>query len=124
MPSPPTQCTECVRRNLRFESSYTSPSPPSQKLFLFAHSFFSKDVKFVNTEEANSALVDVRDDNSSTDWVLFGHAASGKDVIKVVGKGSGGFDEMEQHFQDEDIVYGVLRVVVEDEGESDYKTKK
>jgi len=68
--------------------------------------------------------VDVRDDSSETDWVLFGHAASGKDVIKVVGKGSGGFDEMEQHFQDEDIVYGVLRVVVEDEGESDYKTKK
>ena len=31
---------------------------------------------------------------------------------------------MEQHFTDEDVVYGVLGVVVEDEGESDYKTKK
>jgi len=82
------------------------------------------EVKFVNAEEANAALIDVRNDSSETDWVLFGHSDTGRDVIRVVGSGSGGLAEMEQHFTDEDVVYGVLGVIVEDEGESDYKTKK
>jgi len=83
------------------------------------------DVKFESVEEANAALIDVRNDSSPTDWVLFGHSPAGKDVIKVIGTGDGGLTEMEKHFLDDDIVYGVLGVVVEDEGEaSDYKTKK
>jgi len=82
------------------------------------------DVKFVNAEEANSALQDVRNDSTATDWVLFGHSDTGRDVIRVVGSGSGGLAEMEQHFSDEDVVYGVLGIIVEDGGESDYSTRK
>jgi len=82
------------------------------------------DVKFVNAEDANAALQDVRNDASATDWVLFGHSNTGKDIICLLGTGSGGLSEMEQHFTDDDIVYGVLGVVVEDGGESDYSTRK
>jgi len=83
------------------------------------------DVKFVNAEEANAAIQDVRNEDTPTDWVLFGHSETGRDIIKVIGSGSGGLDEMEQHFTDEDVVYGVLSVVVADEdGGSEYKTRK
>jgi hypothetical protein len=79
-------------------------------------------LSFVNADEANGLLADVRNDNTPTNWVLFGH--EGKS-LKVLGSGSGGYAELEGFFQDEEIVYGVLGLQVADEdGGSEYKTTK
>jgi hypothetical protein len=79
-------------------------------------------LSFVNADEANGLLADVRNDGTPTNWVLFGH--EGKS-LKVLGSGSGGYAELEGFFQDEEIVYGVLGLEVADEdGGSEYKTTK
>ncbi len=42
------------------------------------------EVDFVNADEANTLLQDVRNDSTPTNWVLFGHEGS-KNVLKVSG---------------------------------------
>jgi len=79
-------------------------------------------LNFVDIDEANRQLEDVRNDKTSTNWVLFGH--EGK-LLKVLGSGNGGYSELEGYFKDEEIIYGVLGLQVADEdGGSEYKTTK
>lgn len=49
-------------------------------------------LNFVDIDEANRQLEDVRNDKTSTNWVLFGH--EGK-LLKVLGSGNGGYSELE-----------------------------
>jgi hypothetical protein len=80
-----------------------------------------------NEEEARAVLVDLRNDNTKTSWVVFGHKADERDTLLVLAKGEGDLSEMKQYFKDSDVVYAVYRVIVKDkstDGDEDYDARK
>lgn len=60
-------------------------------------------------DEVKVALADVRNDATETNWALFGY--SDKNKICLVGTGTGGVDEMSQHLDPKQVMYGVARIV-------------
>merc|ERR1711991_326966 len=65
-------------------------------------------------EALAEAYNDVRNDKSDTDWVLCGYTDDGKS-LEIRGSGSGGLDEMKEHFVEDQCMYGYLRVTSGDE---------
>merc|ERR1711964_622413 len=74
---------------------------------------FSKMVD-VSDEAITEAYHSVRDDNTAVDWFLAGYSDDGR-ALRLVGSGEGGLDEMGGHFEDDQPMYGYLRVTVGDE---------
>lgn len=63
---------------------------------------------FENEDDVKSALKEVRDDHSETNWALVGY----KDVktLALFGKGSGGVDELAGKLDDDQVFYALFRV--------------
>lgn len=50
------------------------------------------EVDFADPEAAHANLQDLRKDDTETNWLMFGHEGN-KNTLKVVGYGSGGWEE-------------------------------
>jgi len=66
-------------------------------------------IKFVDKEAVKADIQDVRNDATSTDWVLVGYEGGKGNTIISLGKGSGGLSELLDVVQDNIVAYGLLR---------------
>jgi ssRNA-specific RNase YbeY (16S rRNA maturation enzyme) len=70
----------------------------------------STDLVFADEATATAALKDVRSNDTPTNWVLFTYSESGKNTLDLVGKGSGGVEELKSHLNEAKMAYGLVRV--------------
>jgi ssRNA-specific RNase YbeY (16S rRNA maturation enzyme) len=70
----------------------------------------STDLVFADEASATAALKDVRSNDTPTNWVLFTYSESGKNTLELVGKGSGGVEELKSHLDEAKMFYGLVRV--------------
>lgn len=57
-------------------------------------------VSFVNVNEIKNAIADVRNDRTSTNWVLVGYTGENTNDVHLVGKGDGGIPEIIDQLHD------------------------
>lgn len=69
----------------------------------------SDSIDFVDANEGKSVLASVRSDSDDTQWCLFAYENDKSSKIVLVGKGTGGVDEMKEHFQANMVGYGLVR---------------
>lgn len=70
----------------------------------------STEVDIRDESSLNGALLDVRSDESSTNWMLAGHWEGNPNVIYYKAKGTGGANEMIGALQDGEVMYGLVRL--------------
>ncbi|XP_068735168.1 uncharacterized protein [Montipora capricornis] len=56
------------------------------------------------------AMMDVRSDESSTNWMLAAHWEGNPNIIYCKGKGSEGANEMTSHLEDSEVMYALVRL--------------
>lgn len=66
-------------------------------------------IGFVDEQEGKNALLDVRSDSTDTNWCLFSYEGPKSNKITLVGKGSGGADQLAEHLKDDMVGYGLVR---------------
>jgi len=66
-------------------------------------------IKFVDEEGLKADIKDVRNDSTSTDWVLVGYEGKKGNTMVSLGKGSGGVEEMISLLEDDMVGYGLVR---------------
>eukprot|EP01096_Ripella_sp_DP13-Kostka_P016558 TRINITY_DN810_c1_g1_i1.p1 TRINITY_DN810_c1_g1~~TRINITY_DN810_c1_g1_i1.p1 ORF type:complete len:363 (-),score=175.23 TRINITY_DN810_c1_g1_i1:73-1161(-) len=69
------------------------------------------DIQFVDREQSNAVLADVRNDNTETDWALWAYQEPSANILELRGSGTGGLEELKQHLTPPDRMYGFFRVV-------------
>lgn len=70
----------------------------------------STEVAIQDEDSFKQAMADVRSDENSTTWALFGHWDGNPNVICLVGTGCGGPEEMLDSISDEQYMYGLVRL--------------
>jgi hypothetical protein len=70
----------------------------------------STDLVFANEAEASGAISDLRNNNTSTNWVLFSYSDTQKNTLVLTGSGSGGVDELKPKLDLSKVSYGLVRV--------------
>jgi hypothetical protein len=68
-------------------------------------------VQFVGIDEIKSAIADVRDDRTSTNWALLSYEGENTNNVVLLGKGEGGPNELIDQLQDNNVGYGLVRLV-------------
>ena len=69
------------------------------------------ELNFEDEEAARAVLADVRSDASPTNWAILTYNAPSKSkTLKVLGSGSGGFDEFLAALQDDLVCYSLVRL--------------
>eukprot|EP01102_Stenamoeba_stenopodia_P012614 TRINITY_DN4006_c0_g1_i1.p1 TRINITY_DN4006_c0_g1~~TRINITY_DN4006_c0_g1_i1.p1 ORF type:complete len:672 (+),score=214.46 TRINITY_DN4006_c0_g1_i1:55-2016(+) len=71
---------------------------------------------FVDEAAAKAAYEDLRNDKSSTNWVIVGYAEGNTEQVNVLEKGEGEFDALYAKLKDDEVVYATLGLNVIDEG--------
>jgi len=66
---------------------------------------------FVGLDEIKDAIADVRNDKTSTNWVLLSYQGENTNNVVLVGKGDGGANELIGNLQDDNVGYGIVRLV-------------
>jgi len=70
----------------------------------------STELSFADEAQAKESINDVRSNESATNWVLFTYSEKSKNKIELVGKGTGGIEELKAHLNDSKMFYGLVRV--------------
>jgi len=70
----------------------------------------STDLVFANEAQAHEAIADLRNNNTSTDFVLFTYSDTQKNTLNLISKGSGGIEELKKHLDLAKASYGLVRV--------------
>jgi len=65
---------------------------------------------FQNWQPIADALADVRNDNTSTDWMLAGFAGNRVETLEYVASGEGCVSELKNHLKDDQAMYGLVRI--------------
>jgi len=68
-------------------------------------------LKWVNLEEIKEAIQDVRNDRTSTNWVLLTYQGENTNDVVLLGKGDGGIHELISQLREEIVGYGLVRLV-------------
>lgn len=66
-------------------------------------------IGFVDQQQAKDALLDVRSDQTETNWCLFNYEDPKSSKIILAGRGSGGLDQLKEHLKSDQVAYGLLR---------------
>lgn len=70
------------------------------------------ELNFENEDEIRKALADVHSDSNDNNWVIITYNAPTKSkTLKLAGIGSGGFDEFVTHLNDNEVGYGLVRLI-------------
>lgn len=69
----------------------------------------SSGVRFADEQEVRAALQDVRSDTTDTNWALVTYDAPQSNTLVLLGKGSGGSEELIEHLKDDIVAYGLVR---------------
>lgn len=70
----------------------------------------STELAFADEAQCKGTIADVRNNETSTNWVLFTYSDSSKNTIIFLANGSGGVEELKTHLVADKICYGLLRV--------------
>jgi len=81
----------------------------------------STDLSFSNPEEAESLLKRVRSDSDELAWVTFVYAPKSDNSLDIRGSGTGGLEEFRASFDENERMYGLLRVIDIIDGHSTVK---
>jgi len=65
----------------------------------------------VGLDEIKGAIADVRNDGTATNWVLLSYQGENTNNVALLGKGDGGVAELIGQLQDDNVGYGLLRLV-------------
>jgi len=68
-------------------------------------------IKFADQASILDAIKDVRADDTPTNWVLVGFADGGSDTLTLLGKGTGGVNELKALLKDDEVQYGLVRLM-------------
>ena len=64
------------------------------------------------SEDFQDALRDVRNDASSTRWILAGYEGGDiKNPLSIIGRGEGDIEELKEKLDYEQVLYGLYRVI-------------
>jgi len=66
---------------------------------------------FVEVNEIKDAIADVRNDKTSTNWVLLSYQGENSNNVVLAGKGDGGVNELIQQLKEDNVGYGIVRLV-------------
>ncbi|KAF9066805.1 ADF-like domain-containing protein [Rhodocollybia butyracea] len=66
----------------------------------------------------NEAYLDVRDDKSSTNWLLLEYESERSDKLQIAHVGVGGLAELQEHLDDSKASYAYVRVAYSNDKES------
>jgi hypothetical protein len=66
---------------------------------------------FVDIDDIKAAIAEVRDDKKPTNWVLLSYQGENSNNVALVGKGDGGPNELIDLLQDDNVGYGIVRLV-------------
>ncbi|KAL0484069.1 coactosin [Acrasis kona] len=73
----------------------------------------------LNDSAINEAWSEIRAEGGKTNWMLLGYDEENSDKqnikVKLVGKGTGGYDEFVKQLSDDKALYGVFRVIAVDD---------
>lgn len=69
------------------------------------------ELSFVNKDEIDQALKEVRTSTSEINWVCLTYENAKSMKLKLLGKGTGGADELSETLTPEIAGYGIVRVV-------------
>lgn len=64
-----------------------------------------------NDQEIRAAIADVRTDATPTNWVLITYESPNSNNLVLLGKGSGGADELIDNLKDDIVAYGLVKSV-------------
>jgi len=80
-------------------------------------------IKFTDRDECDAALADVRNDSTDTNWCLFGYAPQCKsnDTLQKIGSGSDGVDGLVSALSEDNVYYGLVRMIDFIDGHSTVK---
>jgi len=67
-------------------------------------------VKFENESSLKDAIKDVRSDASGVTWVLATHVDNNPEVVRFVGSGTGGYEEIASNLNENSVFYALYRV--------------
>jgi len=76
---------------------------------------------FVDANEIKDAIADVRNDRTPTNWVLLSYQGENSNNLELVGKGEGGPSELINHLRDDNVGYGIVRLVERFDGSDTVK---
>jgi len=68
-------------------------------------------VSISNESEFKDALKNLRDGNSTNDWILVQYDAANTAILHYIGTGSGGTAELSAHLKEDNIAYGLVRIL-------------
>jgi len=66
-------------------------------------------INFEDEDGIRAAIKTVRTDSNDTNWVLVTYHAPQSKTLKLASTGTGGFDEMKSHLEDDKVMYGLYR---------------
>jgi len=66
-------------------------------------------IEFVDENSGKQALQEVRSDANDTDWCVFGYENPKSQKIILLGKGSGGIEELKTVLTNDNVGYGIVR---------------
>jgi len=69
----------------------------------------STTIGFLDEESFRQAMRTFRNDKESQDWILVSYAK--KDTLSLIGTGSGGVDELLTRVEDDNVNFGLVRVI-------------
>jgi len=67
-------------------------------------------LKWVELNEIRDAIADVRNDKTSTNWVLVSYQGENSNDVGLLGKGDGGVNELISFLNDKIVAHGLVRV--------------
>jgi len=70
----------------------------------------STELVFSDEASCKEALADVRSNDTPTNWCLFTYSETSKNTLSLVGKGTGGIEELKGHLCETKMFYGLVRV--------------
>jgi len=68
-------------------------------------------VKVIDEEEVRATLQQVRSDGSPTNWALVGYENPSSNNLVLIGKGTGGIEELTSHLHNDIVGYALLREI-------------
>lgn len=66
-------------------------------------------VKLAEEKAIRDAIQNVRDDKSSTNWVLIGHTEGDPNIVSLQGQGEDGLAGLKNHIKVDQVQYGLCK---------------
>jgi len=97
----------------RYSSTTHTPTSSSQARSTPIVAKQVQGITIKDEADLRAAIQDVRSDASSTNWAAATYDGANSSTVVLLGKGSGGVEELISHLRDDIVAYGLVRIVEE-----------